>query len=155
MDYNALTAWGTLGAVVVALALGVVPIWRERRDKIVMARSIRLQVFTLLETLSVRCRDWQSRADPAFSPDPESREALAELRATLPQLTLLTNSERVAVGAVYHLLSVRQNVGLVDRQIIDMLSKAVEKAKGIVEHALWGRPLSDSTRGAGGDRAAG
>ena len=33
VDYNALTAWGTLGAVVVALALGVYPILKERKDK--------------------------------------------------------------------------------------------------------------------------
>ncbi|MGA2766482.1 MAG: hypothetical protein ABSG17_24320 [Spirochaetia bacterium] len=129
IDYNALSAWGTIVAAVVALGLGVYPVWKERLEKRAMARNIRQQLLALLTSMGIKYRVSLSTVARSLLVTNKEPNQLSELRALYPHATLLTPKERSLVAAVYLVMSVAHNFDRIEAGALVDLEKAVREAE--------------------------
>lgn len=132
MDYNALTAWGTLAAVVVALFLGVLPIWREHRASKVMARHVRDQITTILTVMRGRCWTRLRGPDSSFLLEDADRDILAQLRTVYPHVTMLTPAEVDRIGVVYFFMNAYLINHRVERKDLQQISDSVVAADKVI-----------------------
>ena len=130
MDYNAITAWGTLGAVLAALGLGAYPIWKDHFDRRAVAGNIRVQLLLILSKIEIKCVRRLATADSSFLIERKERDQFAKLQALYPQATLLTRKEQNSVGRVYILVSMgHEQRWRIGREGAKQLENAIEKAQ--------------------------
>jgi len=138
IDNNALTAWGTLSAVIVALGLGVFPIWKERMEKRAAARIIREQIGALLYPVMVNCMAFRSTKEQLYALKPLDREYLSELRTLCPSVVKLTAKEGEGVRQLYLVMTAsyayaansEEKISRADMERIEQLARKVIQDTG-------------------------
>lgn len=155
--YEALTAWGTvagaaatLTAVIVALALGIIPLRKQRAEKKAEVESLREQLAALLYPIMVKWQDvarkqrysdaivavgsqepQRIRRRVPYSLKQEDRDDLVELRGMYAELGKLTTKERGHIKLLYHRMSTSyqherleyNEVTLFEKSIRDILNE--------------------------------
>jgi hypothetical protein len=108
INYNALTAWATLGgavattaAVIVALGLGVFPILAARKDKLARGRNIRVQLVAVIVPIATKASAFLATNKGNYRVEGGDREDLAVLRALFPLTVLLKEQEQAKVVSLY------------------------------------------------------
>lgn len=99
--YTALTAWGTVGAVLVALFY---PICRESKDNREKARILRKQLLVKIAVVECASRQLPNIEQFGYSTE-ESRRTSAEISALFPQTAVLTSEEQAVISKLFLLLA--------------------------------------------------
>ena len=136
MDYNALTAWGTLLAVAVALGLGVYPILKESRDKRATASRVRRQFVAILISMWQRFMHEVPQPTHAYHITDRDRADLGELRGVYPQVTLLSSGEEHSITKYYFALSAAFAVdSILSEQVLSLADSCLEALKSMGSEA--------------------
>lgn len=105
IDYNAMIAWVTLAAVLVALGLGIYPILKEGIDKRATASRVRAQFIAILLPMWQRFINERHQPMHVYHITDRDRADLGELRSVYPQVTLLSSKEQRPIMMYYLALS--------------------------------------------------
>jgi hypothetical protein len=124
------TAWLTFAAIVVALFLGVLPIWRDQCQRARMAGNVRSQVLALLATIEARCQPWLTSGGTSFLVDADFCARTDELRALYPHLVLLRPTERTHIGVIFFTMSLIRVGTRIEKDEVQMLVNMLHEARG-------------------------
>lgn len=127
MDYTAIAAWSTLCAVIVALALGVYPIWKARAEKRAQDANERKRA----DNLRVRLIGVIDRIETA-----PAIKYFEELKALVPMATTLTVDEQYAVEGLYLVMCLTSGwpTQITDPAVQDIAVKARDTSTIIRSH---------------------
>jgi hypothetical protein len=88
MDYNALTAWATLAAVLTALGVSIVPGIQYLREREMKKQYLKLRLFALLSPIQMHL-EFYDESDRRYKPSAEDLLALSEMKELLPETIYL------------------------------------------------------------------
>jgi hypothetical protein len=101
VDYNTVTAWATVGAVIVALGLGVYPIMKDRCEREADAESLRDQLAVLLYLMWQTAETFLCGNEGSYLILESDWNRLAQFQVLYPEASKLSQKERVRVRVLY------------------------------------------------------
>ena len=103
MIWDILTSIGTLGAVAVALVFGVIPLWRDRKERRQRAKVVGTQAYSLMVAIHARCcRPFVANVENSLMTfENKDYELMEAFNAIFPQLVVLTAKELKTISQLF------------------------------------------------------
>jgi hypothetical protein len=136
VNYEALTAWGTLSAVFVALFASIFPLWRELRARQERADTLRRTIYMNLYSITVSLEAFLKSEIAKKGEDYKVPSAdsgmFAELKACYPQALILQKKHFEALHPIYFYLSILTPGAVMRAEIVEGIVKDCRKALDVL-----------------------